>query len=72
MDPIADRLFAAVEAATADLRDYVASGADALVPLKTAADIWNITDQAALKRAQRGAGVKKFGRWYIPKASLVA
>ncbi len=71
-DPIADRLFAAVETATADLRDYVTAGADALVPLKVAADAWRITDGAALMRVRRDPtlGVKRFGRWFVRRSAL--
>ncbi len=45
---------------------------DDLVPLKTAADAWHITDGAALMRVRRDPmlGVKRFGRWFVRRAAL--
>jgi hypothetical protein len=71
----ADRLnelladLARVQAALADLAAGRPSAPD-LVPLKTAAAHWRISDEAALKRAQRGAGIKKGGRWMVPRDQL--
>ncbi|GJD74130.1 hypothetical protein [Methylobacterium goesingense] len=39
-----------------------------LVPLKIAAMVWGISQDAALRRARRSHGVKRFGRWYFPEA----
>jgi hypothetical protein len=39
-----------------------------LVPLKTAAAVWGISQDAALRRARRGHGQKRFGRWFVPEA----
>ena len=39
-----------------------------LVPLKTAAEAWGISEDAALRRARRSHGVKRFGRWYFPES----
>jgi len=43
-----------------------------LVPLKTAADAWRITDGAALMRVRRDPmlGVKRFGRWFVRRSAL--
>jgi hypothetical protein len=38
------------------------------VPLKTAAMVWGISQDAALRRARRSHGIKRFGRWYFPES----
>ena len=39
-----------------------------LVPLKIAAAVWGISPDAAIRRARRRHGVKRFGRWYFPES----
>ena len=43
-----------------------------LVPLATAAAAWGTTKEAARKRAQRGDGCKRGGRWYVSRAAITA
>jgi hypothetical protein len=75
-DPKLAKLLADLDAAQAALSTHllgfpVRSGCvddGDLVPLKTAASAWGISEDAALRRARRGHGVKHFGRWYVPSA----
>ncbi len=73
-DLVLEALEAAVTAASAARDAYLARqlGDDDLVPLKTAADLWRITDGAALMRVRRDPmlGVKRLGRWFIRRAAL--
>jgi hypothetical protein len=77
-DPTLAKLLADFDAAQAALSAHL-RGSTArtailddgyLVPLKTAATVWGITEDAALRRARRGHGVKRFGRWYFPESLL--
>ncbi len=70
-DVVLEALEVAVTAASAARDAYLARSADGhLVPLIVAASHWRVNYETALKRAQRGAGVKKGGRWYIPISAL--
>jgi len=73
-DLVLEALEAAVNAASAARDAYLTRqlGDDDLVPLKTAADAWRITDGAALMRVRRDPmlGVKRFGRWFVRRSAL--
>ncbi len=72
-DLVLEALEAAVTAASAARDAYLARQPDDdLVPLKTAADAWRITDGAALMRVRRDPmlGVKRFGRWFVRRSAL--
>ncbi|WP_132254380.1 hypothetical protein [Methylobacterium segetis] len=71
-DPKLAKLVADLDAAATALSIYLrgspsrSSDMGNFVPLKTAAAAWGISEDAALRRARRGHGVKRFGRWYFP------
>jgi len=72
-DPTLARLLDDVARANDVLRIYLTREPESdLVPLKTAADLWHITDGAALMRVRRDPmlGVKRFGRWFVRRSAL--
>ncbi|WP_264047957.1 hypothetical protein [Methylobacterium flocculans] len=70
------KLLADLDAAQAALSNHLlgspvrsaCSDEGSLVPLKIAAEAWGISEDAALRRARRSHGVKRFGRWYFPES----
>ncbi len=70
-DLVLEALETAVTAASAARDAYLARSVDGhLVPLGTAAARWRVSYDTALKRAQRGAAVKRNGRWYVSASAL--
>jgi len=72
-DPTLARLLDDVARANEALRIYLTRDPESdLVPLKTAAYLWHITDGAALMRVRRDPmlGVKRFGRWFVRRSAL--
>ena len=41
-----------------------------LVPLAVACQVWGVSKETGLKRAQRGLGRKIAGRWHVPANSV--
>ena len=48
--------------------DVLPAEEERLVPLKIAAAVWGISPDAAIRRARRSHGVKRFNRWYFPES----
>jgi len=73
-DPTLARLVDDAVCADAALRAYLVRVSDeaGMVPLKTAAAAWNITEAAALMRVRRNPalGLKKGGRWFVWRSAL--
>ncbi len=72
-DPTLARLLGDAVRANEALRIYLTHEPDDdLLPLKVAADLWHITDGAALMRVRRDPmlGVKRFGRWFVRRSAL--
>ena len=66
-----ERALAAVRSAEQALVAALAPS-DELVPLKPAADAMRLSEAAARKRAVRGCGVWRDGRWYFPRSYVEA
>lgn len=72
-DPVLSRLLDDVAFANEALRSYLTRDPESdLIPLKIAADLWHITDGAALMRVRRDPmlGIKRFGRWFVRRSAL--